>query len=222
LKVKSVKKGLRSQEPFFIKGLNLSLSERKDGSFQADDGLFFHENKCFDGFNLKVKLNGKDLCPGKSRNFSLEGSWTEIRFPFPAVGLVIILQQFIPPGADALLLEYHFLNTHEEEEDLELELMFSIEGLRGKTSFDEKKAAFISRLKDDSLLILKIPPRLPDLTTSAEEARFRSKFYLSPFGQKVLHLFLGLGKTSEEAECACALLAEKHPEEIRKALGVSG
>jgi hypothetical protein len=146
LKAEGIKKGLRSREPFLIKGLNLYLSGRNDGSFQSGDGLFFKEKNCFEGFNLRVKLNGEEVCPGKSRKFSLKGSLAELRFPFPAAGLAIILQQIISPGADALLLEYHFLNTHEEEKDLELELMFSIDELRGKTSFDERKAAFISRL----------------------------------------------------------------------------
>lgn len=222
MKTGGKKKGLRSKEPFLIQGRSLALSERKDGSFQAEDGLFFKGEKCFEGFNLKVSRNGTEVSPGKGGNFSLTGSLAELRSFFPEAVLSIIRQQFIPPGADALLLEYQFLNTREKEEPLELELEFSLDGLRGKTSFDEKKGTFVSSLGDGGFLILQIPPRLPDLTADAEKARFRCSLFLSPFGQKVLHLFFGLGNTREEAECACAFLAEKHPEEIRKALEVSG
>ena len=222
LKAEGVKKGLRSREPFLIKGLNLFLSGRKDGSFQAGDGLFFKGEKCFEGFNLKVSRNGTEVPPGKGSNFSLTGSLAELRSFFPEADLSIIRQQFIPPGADALLLEYHFLNTRGEEEALELELEFFLNGLRGETIFDKKKGAFISSLGDGGLLILQIPPRLPAFSADGEKSRFRCSLFLSPFGQKVLHLFFGLGNTREEAECACAFLVEKHPEEIRKALGVSG
>lgn len=222
MKAVGVKKGLRSREPFLIKGLNLFLSGRKDGSFQAGDGLFFKGEKCFEGFNLKVSRNGREVPPGKGSNFSLTGSLAELRSFFPEADLSIIRQQFIPPGADALLLEYHFLNKREEEEALELELEFFLSGLRGETIFDEKRNFFVFRPGKDHTLILQPPGRLPDFSAEGEKARFRCSLFLSPFGQKVLHLFFGLGNTREDAESACAFLAEKHPEEIRKSLGVLG
>ncbi|MFH0801538.1 MAG: hypothetical protein V2A78_04010 [bacterium] len=222
MKVKGVKKGLRNSEPFLIKGVNLKLSGRKDGSFQSGDGLFFKGEKCFEGFNLKVSRNGTEVPPGKVGNFSLTGSLAELSSFFPGAGLSIIRQQFIPPEADALLLEYHFINMREMEEAVELELEFYLDGHSEEIVFDEKKIFFVFHPVKDLTLVLQPPGRLPDFSAEREKARFRCSLFLSPFGQKVLHLFFGLGKTREEAECACAFLAEKHPEEIRKALGVSG
>ncbi len=225
MKNKQTVKGLRSKGPFLIEGPNLALSGRRDGTFQKGDGLFFNGKKLLDGFHLDIRLDGEEACPGKGRRASVKGPWAEIRLPFAGAGFSLIRQQFISPGADALLLEYHFLNEYPEERELEFDLEFSLEfsldGLRGKTCYDEKTGSFISEDEESGVVVLRVPPRLPDFAADAEKARFRCRLHLSSFGQKVLHLFIGLGRTRELAEKSCAFLAERHPEEIRKALGGS-
>jgi hypothetical protein len=221
LKDKQTVKGLRSIGPFLIEGPNLALSGRRDGSFQKGDGLFFNGKKILDGFHLDIRLDGEEVLPGKGRRSSVKGPWAEIRLLFAGAGFSLIRQHFISPEADALLLEYHFLNEYPEERELEFDLEFSLDGLRGKTCYDEKTGSFILEDEESGAVVLKVPPRLADFAAEAEKARFRCRLYLSSFGQKVLHLFIGLGQSPEQADKACAFLAERHPEEIRKALGGS-
>lgn len=203
--------------PFQISGRFLSLAGRGDGSFRpgSEDGFFWEGRKVLDSFSFSLSIGGKRLVPGSGELLLEQGCFAEYRFNLPRPGLRIFRQLFIPPDWPALLLEYHFQNIREEEEGMDLGISFSARGLRGKAISDKAAGLLCAPLDEGGFLLLKPSGRLKSLR-GGKVPSFRMDLYLSPFGQKVLHLYLALGKTREEAEKVRQLLAERHPEEFRK------